>query len=384
MLACLRLSRWLSGFGMSLILVLLLSSCGLSRVSAEERLFLPLRLTFLQELILPPTPVGDYRFGGLSAIAYDRQAEILYALSDARRRPCLFKLRLTLGASAQTPIQSVTVEEVIPLLTQAGEPFPDKLLDPEGLAIAPDGNFILASEGVAETGSPPQLLIFDRQGRLQREIPVPQRYLPDSEGKQGVQSNLGFESLTLVPAALGEPLRVFTAPEAPLVQDRAEGDSGRYLRLLHYLLGPKTAQVVSEQAYALEQSPLPNHGLTELLAIDNGGHFLALERSFGLSPDQGTVWQAKLHQLVLGPATDVSGYPRLSGSLPEGVRLIAKQEVLDLNRLPITVDNLEGLTFGPRLDGQVPTLLVISDDNFSSLQKTQLLVLRFDLSSKRH
>lgn len=383
MLACFRLLHSSGRIGVSLILLLLLSSCSLSRVSAEERLFLPLQLTFLQELTLPSTEVEGCRFGGLSAIAYDRQEDRLYALSDARKRPCLFKLQLTRGQSLQTPIQAVQIEAGISLLTQTGEPYPDNQIDPEGLALAPDGTLLLASEGVAATGTPPQLLVFNRKGRFLREIPVPQPYLPDGQGKRGVRSNLGFESLTVVPGASGDPLRLFTAPEAPLVQDQAGADQGSHLRLLHLLLGPETTQVVSEQAYGLEQSALPNHGLTELLALDNGGHFLALERSFELNPKQGPKWQAKLFQIVLGPATDVSGYPSLAGPLPPEVRAIAKQVLLDLNQLPIAIDNLEGLTLGPLLGGKTPTVLIVSDDNFSPFQKTQLLVLRLDLDPGR-
>lgn len=367
----------LSQLGVSLLIVLLLTSCSISQVSAQERLFLPLQLTFLQELILPPTDVDGYRFGGISAIAYDRQEDILYALSDARKRPCLFKLRLLPGSTPDQPVQKVQLEGVIPLLTQAGEPYLENQLDPEGLALVPDGSLILASEGVANIGSPPQLLIFNRQGRLQQTVPVPQRYIPDGQGQRGVLPNNGFESLTLVPAAAGEPLRVFTAPETPLAQDRSSPAQGDRLRVLHYLLGLNTAQVVSEQVYPLEPVNLPSHGLTELLAIDQGGHFLALERSFGSSPKQGGVrWQAQLFQLALGSATDTSGYPSLAGQLPQAVRPIPKQELLNFNSLPITIDNLEGLTLGPRLGGQTPTLFVISDDNFEPRQKTQLLIFR--------
>jgi hypothetical protein len=383
----LRHVLWVSG---SLLLLLSLTSCAIQQVSAEERLFLPLQLTFLQELILPPQDVNGYRFGGISAIAYDRQADVLYALSDARKRPCLFRLRLQPSKTPEQPVKGVSIDGVIPLLTQAGDPYPDNQLDPEGLALAPDGNLILSSEGVAETGAPPQVLIFNRQGQLQKAIPVPQRFIPDGQGKRGVLPNNGFESLTLVPAAPGEPLRVFVAPETPLAQDRSlrtlgegQGDppQGDRLRVLHYLLGQNTAQVVSEQMYSLAQASLPNHGLTELLSIDQGGHFLALERSFGPKPAGGTQWQAKLFQITLATATDTSGYDSLAGTLSPEIRAIPKQKLINFDQLPIQVDNLEGLTFGPRLGGQNPTLLMISDDNFEPRQKTQLLIFRIQTKS---
>ena len=37
------------------------------------------------------------------------------------------------------------------------------------------------------------------------------------------------------------------------------------------------------------------------------------------------------------------------------------------------LDNFEGMTFGPIVDGR-PTILVVSDDNFRSTQKTSFLL----------
>ena len=83
------------------------------------------------------------------------------------------------------------------------------------------------------------------------------------------------------------------------------------------------------------------NGLSELLVIDQGGHFLALERAFGLRG-----FRVRLYQLATGGATDTSTILSLKGNL-EGVAPIRKRLLLDFVDTGIEVDNLEGMTLGP-------------------------------------
>jgi len=63
-------------------------------------------------------------------------------------------------------------------------------------------------------------------------------------------------------------------------------------------------------------------------------------------------------------------------ALPTIVKPAQKELLLDLNTLEIQLDNLEGMTLGPRLSDGSQSLIMISDDNFNALQKTQILVFR--------
>ena len=45
-----------------------------------------------------------------------------------------------------------------------------------------------------------------------------------------------------------------------------------------------------------------------------------------------------------------------------------------MDDLGIYVDNVEGMTFGPTLPNGHRTLLMVSDNNFSQLEKTQLFL----------
>lgn len=362
-----------------------MTACNLPQVSAEERTFLNLSLDFLDQFKLPKTQFQETPVGGLSGITYDRQRDLFYAISDDRSEfaPARFyTLKLTLNSTdPQAPkIQTVSVEKVTPITTEDGKPYPKGEVDPEGIALSPLGTLFISSEGVARKEIPPFVREFDLQGRWRRSLVIPKRYLPIFEnGKQvqGVGDNIGFEALTLggiSPGAI-EPFRLFTATESALTQDVSpdhpqQGASRN--RWLHYSIDPDHTLLVSEQLYPMDTPPpgSQSFGLTEILAIDQGGHFLSLERSFGANG-----FGAKLYQLSMGSATDTTNIATFKGTLP-GVQPIRKKLLLDLSQLGLQLDNLEGMTLGPQLPDGSSSLVLISDDNFNPLQTTQLLLLR--------
>lgn len=372
------------------LISMLTTACDLPQVSAEDRLFMNLSVEFLGAYPLPKK-AGDAPIGGLSGLTYDRQRERVYALSDDRSEfaPARFyTLKLTIDSSKPAPSQlaRVDVERTTTLRDEAGQPYTKGSLDPEGLLLSPLRTLFVSSEGVAHSGISPFVREFDLQtGQQKRSLPIPDRYVPtfkDNTQTQGVQDNLGFEALTVTPGGYGngkevEPFRVFTATESALVQDLDPPDPKQpqpiKSRMLHYLVEKDRSMLISEHLYLLDPAPegAISHGLVELLAIDQGGHFLSLERSFGLTVGFG----AKLFQLSTGGATDTSTIPSLKGGL-RGIAPIRKRLLLDLSGLKIPLDNLEGMTFGPRLPDGSQTLLLVSDDNFRPEQVTQFLLFR--------
>lgn len=96
---------------------------------------------------------------------------------------------------------------------------------------------------------------------------------------------------------------------------------------------------------------------------------MALERAFGLRG-----FNVRLYQLATGGATDTSTLASLRN--PEGIAPIRKQLVYDFAQAPFAVDNLEGMTLGPRLPDGSQSLLLISDNNFEPDRPTQLILLR--------
>ncbi len=79
---------------------------------------------------------------------------------------------------------------------------------------------------------------------------------------------------------------------------------------------------------------------------------------------------AKIYRLDLSGATDVSDRSAL-GERPYAP--VRKTLLMDLETLGVPLDNLEGMSWGPRLPTGQRTLIVVSDDNFSRRQATQFL-----------
>lgn len=393
---------WL--WAIALVLLSLLSACDSPQVTAQEqgavnaaqeraqaaaekRIFLDLSLEFLDEYELPQQTFEGTPIGGLSAIAYDRQRDRFYALSDdaSDRAPARF-YTLRLVVNSQTPgglsIQNVQVEGVTLLSGEDGQPYARDTINPEGLAFAPPNSVFVASEGISSLGIPPFVSEFDlATGQWRRSLPVPKRYIPDAAGSQqhqGVQNNLGFESLSVNASgslsAMVEPIRLFTATEAPLLQDREAPSSEREARnrLLHYLVEGNRSTLISEHLYPLDVGPRWSlaSGLTELVALPQGGHFLSLERSLGFLG-----YGARIFQVETGAATDTSNIVSLKGEL-KSVEAVRKKLVLDLANLGITLDNLEGMALGPRLPDGTQSLVIVSDNDFDETRNTQLLLFR--------
>ena len=358
--------------------------------TAEQRTFRDLSLDFLGEYQLPKTKFKDTPVGGLSAITYDRQRNKFYALSDDRSQfaPARF---YTLGLNVKRTdkgeigIEKVNVEDVTFLTDENGKNYTKGSIDPEGIALSPRGTVFISSEGVPSQGIAPFIREFDlKTGQQQQSLLIPERYLPDTDTKEeqpprGIQDNLGFEALTLELGSLaggsGDPFRLFTATESALLQDKLppKSQESARIRLMHYLISPiSRPMVVAEHLYLLDPTPAGaiDNGLTELVTVDMGGHFLALERTYGI-----LAANAKIYQIAISAATDTSTIETLKGDVSR-INPVKKKLVLDLSQLGIYLDNLEGMALGPRLPDGSPSLLLMSDDNFRDTQVTQFLLFR--------
>jgi len=116
------------------------------------------------------------------------------------------------------------------------------------------------------------------------------------------------------------------------------------------------------------------NGLVELLPRNNE-FLIAMERSFSVGAP-GTGNSIKLYDVALPGATNVNGAERLADL--RRVRPVNKRLLLDLDTLGIPLDNVEGLTFGPRLRDGRRSLVLVSDNNFTAGQFTQFLLFALD------
>ena len=214
----------------------------------------------------------------------------------------------------------------------------------------------MCSSDLAIDGIPPFIQEHDvKTGKWLRSVRIPDQYIPKTDEKgnrQGVQNNMAFESLTLNAnaARMGatEPYRLFTAAENALEQDKnpdSESIEGDRVRFMHHSIQDERINSIAEYVYALEDKPIGGEkfGLAEMLSLDGSGRFLSLERSFGLAG-----FRIKLFQTIFAGSKDTSMLDSIQG-LDTVVKPAQKELLADLSLLDITLDNLEGMTIGPRL-----------------------------------
>jgi hypothetical protein len=319
--------------------------------------------------------------GGLSSITYDARRGVFYAVSDdpSQFQPVRF---YTVGLDLRDGRLSdgdVRFEDVTTLLAPDGQPYAPFSLDPEGLALTKDRELIFTSEGLPNSLIDPFVRRYSLSGSFLGSLPVPEPFLPTSDRSRGVRPNLGFESA-------GVPRNgrfVFTATENALYQDGppATVSSGSPARILRYNL--RTGRLDRQWLYQTDpvaQPPVPAtqfsvNGIVELLPLNNE-FLIAMERSFSVGAP-GTGNSIKLYEVALPGATNINGVDSLQGKL-DRIRPARKTLLLDLDDLGIPLDNVEGLTFGPRLPDGRRSVVLVSDNNFAATQFTQFLLFALE------
>lgn len=352
-------------------------------------MFLDLSLDFLGEYQLPKMSFLDTPVGGLSAITYDRRSDRFYAVCDdksglAPARFYTLKLALNSTATEKIDIQKIDIESVTFLTDQEGKPY-EGTISPKGIALTPQKTAFISGYSAAGDQIAPFIQEFNlKSGQMLQSLSIPERYLPDAtneEGTKGIQQTSAFASLTFNPTGTvptsGEPINLFTATSSALVQDREPPGSqkGAKSRILQYLIGYGSPVLIAEYFYPLDPTLGSANSLVELISVDHGGHFLSLECS-----REELGFKQKIFQITTGGATDTSRIDSLKGEI-RGIQPVKKKLLLDLNELNIPLDNLQGMTLGPRLRDGSMSLLLVSDDNFNAQQTTQFLLFRLNAQS---
>lgn len=321
--------------------------------------------------VLEGAPVG-----GLSSIAYDAERDLYYAISDdpASRGPARFytlDIDLSDGSLNSTNVEVVALTE---LLDRDGAPLAEMTLDLEGIALTPERTLYVSSEGQVSQGVDPFLREYRLDGSYIRDLPVPQKFLPRAAEKAGIRHNLGFESVALD----AQRDWFYTAAENALLQDGPEADLGvaspsRILRLDR--AGGRPAAEYVYWVEPVRDAPVGaddfrTRGLVELVALGDS-RLLTLERAY----TQGVGNAIEIFLVSFEGATDVGQWKTLVG---KSFRPVTKTRLLQLETLGLELDNIEGMTFGPRLADGRRSLVLVADNNFSPRQRNQILAFALE------
>jgi hypothetical protein len=93
-----------------------------------------------------------------------------------------------------------------------------------------------------------------------------------------------------------------------------------------------------------------------------------VERSFSTGRLACTI---RVFLADMSDATDIANTNSLSKA---AAKPASKKLLLNMDDLGRYIDNIEGVTWGPALPNGHKSLLFITDNNFSPLEKTQLLL----------
>ncbi|MER5177292.1 esterase-like activity of phytase family protein [Streptomyces sp. NPDC002896] len=349
----------------------------------------------LDTLTVPAgTTEFDMPFGGLSGIDYDPESGEYAALSDDRSengKARFYTLRLPLDDSGfaddKPALDGLTV-----LKDTTGEPFATKAVDPEAIRWAPDRKSLLwTSEGASSSGQPAFVRETSPSGAYVRELPLPKAYAPVRSASgtltAGVRNNQALEGLTYSP----DGTKAVAITENALVQDgpAASLTAKSPSRLL--VMDAATGKPEAEHVYEVDpisdapSAPLPSpvgvysadRGVSEILAI-NETDYITVERSFA----SGVGFSIRLYWTSTIGATDVNGKDALSGD----EKPMPKKLLYDFTTSGTDADNVEGITWGPKLPDGSRSLVLVSDDNFGfngGITKFHLLSVRPDLLATR-
>lgn len=199
----------------------------------------------------------------------------------------------------------------------------------------------------------------------------------DNTAQKGFRNNLALEGSSFSP----DGNYYFTSMEAALYQDGSIStvDAGSYSRITKY---NRSGDIIAQYAYPIDAIPAKpgpgksaDNGVSEMLAI-NDHQFLILERSGVQAADGNYSNYIRIYEADAAQATNVNNLD----SLPAGqFTPVTKKLVLDLNTLGLPkLDNVEGMSWGPKLQNGHDSLVLVSDNNFNASQVTQLLA--FDVS----
>lgn len=351
-------------------LIALITILFISQLSASEKLKL------IGEVdIATGEKFKETELGGLSGLFYDSSMKKLYAVSDDKSLINPARLYL-FDVNLENNKLEVKPQDMITLTDKDGKNFAKHTVDFEGITKIGE-KIYLSSEGSLNRDKPilPEVKEFNLLGKETFTLPIPDKFLPQKDAldkKMGARDNLIFEGLTSTP----DGKSIFVGTEEALLQDdqtTTPHHSSR-VRIIQY----KDLKPVKEILYSLEKVPsikvadliVGETGLSDMLAIDENSAYVIERAHLPLAKQ----FHIKLFKITnIDKAQDVSNLDSVKN---KDVKEVEKELIFDFNDIAKDVspiDNIEGITFGPKLANGNQTLIFVSDNNFNKKQKTQFL-----------
>jgi hypothetical protein len=324
--------------------------------------------------------------GGLSSIDYDVKNNQYYLISDDRSANNPARFYTATIAIKNNKIDTVAFISRAFLQDNKGKPYPStkqdptQTPDPESMRFHPrTKQLVWSSEGERSIRPKESILInpavyfIDTIGKWKDSLQMPANlYMSLSE--KGPRQNGVLEGMSYADQYRTLMLNV----EEPLHEDGPRADLQPNKAMIRFFaFDHKTKKCIKQYAYELDpvaHKPNPTNGfivngVPEFLWIGNN-QLLVLERSFSTGRIPCTI---KIYLADYGAASDVTNLATLKDTTQ--YQPMKKTLLMNMDQLGIFTDNIEGISMGPLLPNGNRSVLLVADNNFSPLQRSQIILL---------
>jgi len=326
-------------------------------------------LKFLDEFVLSDNVIIDGTLvGGLSGIDYQKGKYIL--VCDDASNPRYYEAKIDI---INYEISNVEIQKVIRIKDSVN------YLDLESIRFNSSKNeILLTSEGHIQMQKSPVFFSVNSEGNIVNDFEIPSEFYFNSIQKP--RHNGTLEGLTKSIDGKG----YWIAMELPLEMDGPEPDivkTNSPVRVTYFdALSLKSEIQFSYYLDPIAKQPKEEfaiNGLTDILEYDIDKFFI-VERSYssGLGNQGNTV---KIFNVNASLATNTIAIQSLKNT---EYRTASKELIFDFEEVRdkltnYSIDNIEGISFGPTLPNGNKSIILVSDNNFNKLgeQLNQFILL---------
>ena len=340
--------------------------CFLYGCNSVKKQSTAIQLKFLDEFVLSNSLLVDATLvGGLSGIDYHQDR--YYLACDDAKNPRFYEANITIK---DAEIDTITITNVIELAAS------EKALDLESIVVDELTNeILLTSEGSIKNEKDPSFFSIDKRGTFIKEYKIPSYF--KAKGKQRPRHNGVFEGLT----ASFDGKGYWIATELPLKEDGPKPIFRETTSPVRFTYFDTNGNPMNQFAYLLDRvgkKPLGDfavNGVTDILAYAPT-KLLVIERSYSTGyGNQGNV--IKLYSVDFTNSENTINYKRLTKAnyYPVKKELVFNFETIRAQLTNKSIDNIEGISFGPMLPNGNQSIILVSDNNFNKEEQLNQFIL---------
>ena len=320
-----------------------------------------IELNFLDEFVLADSiAFQNSIIGGLSGIDYANDA--YYFVVDDAKNPRFLKAAINIE---QNKIKAVDFKKVVLLNDTTTSYYKENALDLESIFVEAETEEVyFVGEGSINKGKSPTVFKTGLNGNFIEAYELPKN-LSDIKN---IKHNAVFEGSSKSIDGKG----FWVAMEGPLKTDGEDPTFTKASSPIRITYFDKTSKKATKQfAYQLEHITKPSkgninlNGLTSILEYKEN-HFFIIERTYQSGyGSYGNI--VRIFDAVIDKeTTNILNIDALkeSGFIPLEKRLLLNFEEVKGQLTEGIIDNIEGITLGPKLANGNQSLLLVADDNF--------------------